>query len=176
VPIDVLMDAGRLVRLWLDAALVRARAGLVRAHAAGTVARERVIREQLAALWPVTLVTVTLHAPHLPAGPDHGPLDVYAGDETASIAFGVILQSNYAGIRPLTGSLSVAVIGPPIGASPRTNGTPDVTLDLPAPNFVDRVALEGTWAPDEGFDAGVWRFDFLWDGRKIGEREFVVSA
>ena len=36
--------------------------------------------------------------------------------------------------------------------------------------------VEGAWSPDVGFDAGVWRFDFLWDGRKIGEREFVISA
>jgi hypothetical protein len=95
---------------------------------------------------------------------------VYARDETASIAFGVVLQSNYAGIRPLNGSLRVAVIGP------RRADPSGGFFDLPAPGFVDRVALEGAWSPDESFDAGVWRFDFLWDGRKIGEREFVISA
>jgi serine/threonine protein kinase len=166
--IAVIADGGRLMRLWLDGALARARA---RAGAAGGAAgRERAIREQLAALWPVTLVGVTLRAPHLPAGPDHGPLDVYARDETASIAFGVVLQSNYAGIRPLSGSLRVAVI------DPRRANHSDNFLELSAPDFVDRVALEGAWSPEEGFDAGVWRFDFLWDGRKIGEREFVISA
>ena len=172
--IAVLADGARLVRLWLGAALVRAqvRAGVV-VSARGAAGRERAIREQLAALWPVTLVGVTLHAPHLPAGPDHGSLDVYARDETDSIAFGVVLQSNYAGIRPLTGALRVAIVGPR-----RVNDACNAcnVVDLPASDLVDRVALEGEWSPDKGFDAGVWRFDFIWDGRKIGEREFVISA
>lgn len=167
--IAALADGGRLVRLWLDGALARAGAR------AGTAdGRERAIREQLAALWPVTLVAVTLRAPHLPAGPDHGPLDVYARDDTASIAFDVVLQSNYAGIRPLHGSLRVAAVGP------RRANPSDAVVDLPAPDFVDRLALEGAWPPPPhepgSFEAGVWRFDFLWDGRKIGEREFVISA
>jgi serine/threonine protein kinase len=172
--IAALADSARLIRAWLDGALFRARSP---ARAGGG---ERAIREQLAALWPVTLVSVTLRAPHLPAGPEHGPLDVYARDEIASVAFGVVLQNNYAGIRPLRGSLRVAAIGPEHGTWNSAGRLPRGTMDLPVPDLVDRAALEGAWAPEAGFgaglDAGVWRFDFIWDGRKIGEREFVISA
>ena len=63
--IAALADSARLIRAWLDAALARARSS------ARPDGGERAIREQLAALWPVTLVSVTLRAPHLPAGPEH---------------------------------------------------------------------------------------------------------
>ena len=173
--IAALTDSGRLVRLWLDAALARARAG-------GTAGRERAIREQLAALWPVTLVDVTLRAPHLAAGPDHGPLDVYARDETASVAFDVVLQNNFAGIRPLRGSLRVAVDPARARAVPTRVGI--ALMICPRPTVVDRVrarrcVVAGKRGRDDsrvGLDAGVWRFDFRWDGRKIGERGFVISA
>jgi serine/threonine protein kinase len=154
--------SGRLLRAWFDAARRRART---------SPRGDRAIREQLAALWPVTLVGVTLHAPHLPAGPGHGPLDVYARDDTTAVTFAVILQNNYAGLKALGGALRVDVM-----AAEGARRPPIETLELATSDLVDRVALEGAWAPQEGFRAGVWRFDFIWDNRKIGEREFVISA
>src|SRR5581483_7542068 len=79
----MIADAARLARAKLDAALGRSGS----AGAGGSAARERAIREQLATLWPVTLVSASLRDPHLPAGPEHGPLDVYARDETREVRF-----------------------------------------------------------------------------------------
>ena len=91
---------------------------------------------------------------------------------------------------PLSGSLRVAAIGPENGGWNGACRPPRGTIDLPVPDLVDRQTLEGAWPPARlstqvwrsrrrprlRLDAGVWRFDFIWDGRKIGEREFVISA
>src|SRR5262249_7279247 len=70
---------------------MRHRAG-IGSSAGGSGGSERAIREQLASLWPVTLVEMTLREPHLPASPEHGPFDVYARDETQEVRFDAILQ------------------------------------------------------------------------------------
>jgi Protein kinase domain len=163
-------DVARLVRARLDAALQRGESG----------SRERQIREQLATLWPVTLVSASLRDPHLPAGPDHGPFDVYARDETREVSFEIALQSNFAGIRSLAGTLGARYIDPfdaSIGL-PAPDSARPCSVELDVRDFADRVVLSGHWGPDDpqGFQPGVWRIEFWWDGRKIGERGFVISA
>jgi hypothetical protein len=152
-------DAVRLARERLDGAL----------RSGSAAARERAIREQLAALWPVTLVEASLRDPHLPAGPEHGPLDVYARDETPHVRFDAVIQNNFAGIRSLRGALRAVVV------SPRADGH---TMEIPVAELADRLVVSGTWTPPTPDDLvpGTWRIDFWWDGRKIGERGFVVSA
>ena len=186
---SAIADIGRIVRLGLDGMLRRVGgsgsgglwgggvAGGAGAGASSSVARERHIREQLATLWPVTLVELLLRDPHLPAGPDHGPYDVYARDETRAIAFTAVLQNNFAGIRPLRGELAVAFVRPGADISTVPPVLPSLTID--PGEFVDRVAVEGRWSPDderECFPPGAWRLELWWDGRKIGERGFVISV
>ncbi len=158
----MIADVVRLWRAKLDTALGRS-------GAAGSVARERAIREQLATLWPVTLVAVSLKDPHLLAGPEHGPLDVYARDETDDVRFDAILQSNFAGIRTLRGTLVATFV------SPRAVGH---TIEIVVTDLVDRLSVSGAWSPPHPEDLlpGTWRIDFWWDGHKIGERGFVVSV
>lgn len=177
---SAIADVGRVVRDRLDGMLRRAtdgRRGPGGAGASSGAARERQIREQLAALWPVTLVELLLRDPHLPAGPDHGPYDVYARDETRAVAFTAVLQNNFAGIHALRGSLAVAFVPPGREAAPAPPLSPSLTLD--PGDFVDRVALDGRWPPGEeegSFLPGLWRLELWWDGRKIGERGFVISV
>jgi serine/threonine protein kinase len=154
----IIADSIRLARVRLDDALRK-----------GTATRERAIREQLATLWPVTLVGVTLKDPHLPASPEHGPLDVYARDETRAVAFEAILQSNFAGIRSLRGVLQATFVCPRAVAH---------TMDITVAELVDRSVVAGAWMPPhpEDLQPGPWRIDFGWDGRKIGERGFIVSV
>lgn len=178
-------DVARLVRLWLDAALGRAR---LAGGSAGSAQHERAIREQLAALWPLTLVRASLRDPHLPAGDDHGPLDVYAREDTRDVAFDIVVQNNYAGIRSLSGTLGVVFVDPrgvPRGAdaspsaSPMgSSAVPPITADIAVENLVDRDTFSGRWGPPAGreFEPGTWRIELWWDGRKIGERGFVISA
>jgi hypothetical protein len=182
---SAIADVGRVVRFGLDGVLRSvggsgARGSAGGADASSSVARERHIREQLAALWPVTLVELLLRDPHLPAGPDHGPYDVYARDDTRDIAFTAVLQNNFAGIRPLRGELAVAFVRPggEIAAAPLS---PSLTLD--PGEFADRVAIDGRWVPGDepesfpqSFLPGLWRLELWWDGRKIGERGFVISV
>jgi hypothetical protein len=158
----MIVDVVRLARAKLDGMLQRGGAGT------GSAARERAIREQLATLWPVTLVGVSLKDSHLPAGPDHGPLDVYARDETHEVRFDAVLQSNFAGIRGLRGALGATFVSPRAVAH---------TMEIPVVDLVDRIVVSGTWSPPHPDDLlpGIWRIDFWWDGRKIGEGGFVVS-
>jgi hypothetical protein len=230
----MIADVGRLARATLDAALRRTGVGGGAGAGAGSVARERAIREQLALLWPVTLVSITLKDPHLPAGPEHGPLDVYAREETRDVRFEAVLQNNFAGIRSLRGTLGATFInprgvaqvasdanaptgpmavpsfatppgapegapagppaGPPVSPSAPTMvfaarppvqaaaqvGVPAVahTIDLTVTELTDRLAIAGAWTPPhpDDLEPGAWRIDFWWDGRKIGERGFVVSV
>jgi hypothetical protein len=131
--------------------------------------RERAIREQLATLWPVTLVEVTLKEPHLPASPEHGPLDVYAREETREVRFDAVLQSNFAGIRTLRGVLQATFVAPRAVRH---------TMEVAVPELVDRSVVSGAWSPPHPDDLqpGTWRIEFGWDGRTIGERGFIVSA
>jgi hypothetical protein len=178
---SAIADVGRVVRYGLDGVLRRAGVGSGRgpggAAASSGGARERHIREQLAALWPVTLVELLLRDPHLPAGPDHGPYDVYARDETRAVAFTAVLQNNFAGIHALRGALAVAFVPPGGEIAPAPPLSPSLTLD--PGDFVDRVALDGRWPPggeERSFLPGLWRLELWWDGRKIGERGFMISV
>ena len=157
---SMIVDVVRLARARLDGALQRG---------AGGATRERAIREQLATLWPVTLVQVNLKDPHLAASPDHGPLDVYAREETSEVRFEAVLQSNFAGIRTLRGVLQATFV------NPRAIGN---TMEIAVAELVDRSVVSGAWSPPHPDDlqAGTWRIDFGWDGRKIGERGFIVSV
>jgi serine/threonine protein kinase len=158
----MIVDVVRLARTKLDAALQRGGGG------AGAT-RERAIREQLATLWPVTLVEVTLKDPHLPADPEHGPLDVYARDETREVRFEAVLQSNFAGIRTLRGALQATFVAPHAIAH---------TMEIAVAELIDRRVVSGAWSPPHPDDLqpGTWRVEFGWDGRKIGERGFIVSV
>jgi hypothetical protein len=182
------VDFARIVRAWLDAAL--SDAGV---RGRGQAARERAIREQLAALWPMTLVSASLRDPDLPAGPAHAsrgvsppgaspldksPIDVYRRDRTRTVGFDVVLQNNYAGIRPARGTLGAAYIDPDGVTQRAASGESAFTLELPVLDLVDRASLSATWGPADprGFKPGVWRIELWWDARKIGERSFVISA
>jgi serine/threonine protein kinase len=167
------IDLARIVRAWLDAAL---KGAVVRDRE--QAARERAIREQLAALWPMTLVSASLRDPELPAGPAHGPLDVYGRERTRGVGFDVVLQNNYAGIRPLRGMLGAVYIDPGGVAQREAAGGSGFTLELPVLDLVDRASISGTWGPQDsrGFQPGVWRIELWWDARKIGERTFVIGA
>ena len=120
-------------------------------------------------LWPVTLVEVTLKDPHLPADPEHGPLDVYARDETREVRFEAVLQSNFAGIRTLRGILQATFV------TPTSVGH---TMEIAVAELIDRSVVSGAWSPSHPDDLqpGTWRIEFGWDGRKIGERGFIVSV
>jgi hypothetical protein len=163
--VGIIADAARLARAKLDAALGRSGSG----GAGGSAARERAIREQLATLWPVTLVSASLKDPHLPAGPEHGPLDVYARDETREVRFDAVLQNNFAGIRALHGTLGAAFVSP--------QGQSHI-VDVPVPELSDRAAVAGAWGPPPPaqFDPGMWRIEFWWDRHKIGEHGFIISV
>jgi hypothetical protein len=167
------IDLARIVRAWLDAAL---KGAVVRDRE--QAARERAIREQLAALWPMTLVSASLRDPELPAGPAHGPLDVYGRERTLGVGFDVVLQNNYAGIRPLRGMLGAVYIDPGGVAQREAAGGSGFTLELPVLDLVDRASISGTWGPQDsrGFQPGTWRIELWWDARKIGERAFVIGA
>ena len=190
--IAALADSARLIRAWLDAALARARSS-ARVGRSGEREPRAGFREQLAALWPVTLVERHAARAASAGRTRPRPLDVYARDETASVAFDVVLQKQLRGhpircadrcgspidrpartaagtarswIRRAAGSIfgarsSIANARRCVAAGAAVDAGVDASLDA---------------ALDASLDAGVWRFDFIWDGRKIGEREFVVSA
>lgn len=174
---SMIADVVRLARTKLDAALQRSGGA-----GGAAAARERAIREQLATLWPVTLVDVTLKDPHLPADPEHGPLDVYARDETREVRFEAVLQSNFAGIRTLRGILQATFVTPHAAPTPpwqTTAGAPvGHNMEIAVAELIDRSVVSGAWSPPHPDDLqpGTWRIEFGWDGRKIGERGFIVSV
>jgi hypothetical protein len=57
------------------------------------------------------------------------------------------------------------------------NSTHAFTLEIPLSDLIDRDTVTGSWGPDaaQGFAPGTWRIELWWDGRKIGERGFVIS-
>jgi hypothetical protein len=105
-------------------------------------------------------------------------MDVYGRDRTRDVGFDAVLQNNYAGIRPLRGTLGAAYIDPHGITQRGSDGESAFTLEVPVPGLEDRASISGTWGPSDplGFQPGLWRIELWWDARKIGERAFVISA
>jgi hypothetical protein len=139
--------------------------------------RERAVRERLAAIAPIIVVDLKLRGAHLPAGTDENQRDdVYARDDTREVAFDVTLQNTLAGIKSVHGMLGVAYIEPGGTVSRRPDSPAHLSFAL-AVDIADRAAFAGSWGGGRApwFRSGHWRVELWWDGRKIGDRPFVVS-
>ena len=125
-----------------------------------TGSNDREIRKRLGALWPLIVVDVALRTPHMIAGPDHGPYDVYDRDATREVAFEVTLQNALAGIAPLRGSLEVRFFDPRGGLSRRSESPSGCSFVIPL-DLTDRTTCAGAWSGDaRGFTPGLWRIEF----------------
>jgi serine/threonine protein kinase len=157
----------------LGTAIQSRTAALARQSPARTSDRE--IRQRLGAIWPLIVVDLTLRAPHMPAGPDHGPFDVYDREQTREVAFDVTLQNALAGLAVLHGPLEVRYLDPRGRVSRGADSPPTASFVLPL-DLVDRTTSSGAWRGDSrGFTPGLWRIELWWEGRKIGDRGFIVS-
>ncbi|MEQ1907936.1 MAG: serine/threonine-protein kinase [Vicinamibacterales bacterium] len=142
----------------------------------GAVDRERSIREELGKIAPVILVSLAFRAPHLPAGQEHGPYDIYARDHIHEVTFEATLQNTCAGINAAKGVLGVAFVDP-AGIVSRGSDSPErLSLTVPV-DLHDRETYSGSWrgSEDGPFQSGQWRVELFWGERKIGDRVFIVS-
>jgi hypothetical protein len=85
------------------------------------------------------------------------------------VRFEAVLQSNFAGIRTLRGALQATFVTPHAVRN---------TMEIAVAELIDRRVVSGAWSPPHPDDLqpGTWRIEFGWDGRKIGERGFIVSV